>query len=750
MSLRTGGRRLAYRALNIFEVSILDIPAFLCPGLIRTSRNQVSHDYPQRRKLHVAREEASLLQPDLSNDLTHIKTLQVAASTNRLPPQCSGCGALSQTIEKDEPGYFDLKRKSVKQYLAGTHSANKSAEDTIFEQAIQRAKEHGPQFANKLGFSILPRRQNLVKSIEAPLCERCHTLKHHEIGVSIHHPSIHSIEDTIFESPYKYNHVYHIIDAADFPMSLIPGIHKLLDLTPQRSLNRRSKTGRFYHGKKTEVSFIITRSDLLAPKKEQVDSMMPYLRSVLRDALGRAGTDVRLGNIKCVSAKQGWWTKELKENIWNRGGGGWMVGKVNVGKSQLFREVFPKGRRGRIEYGKPMVSSATPDEDSIVDVKPISIDSSVPASFDTYNTVQQPGSAVRIESDTGKEVADSSTIEDVGIENPSASISKTSSEMSVDSLAKKVLTQHSPTASQLDDEYLNDETLDTYSLLPPAQIETDYPTMPLVSALPGTTASPIRVPFGNGKGELIDLPGLSRGDLELHIQPEHRSSVVMRSRIRPEQQVIKPGQSLLLGGFIRITPTTPDVIFLAYSFNPLSPHLTSTEKAIGTQTQTRESTVENISLPGTGEKVTSAGTFHLKWDVTRQRTGPITAPDAAGIKVDRLPFRVMSADILIEGCGWVELTAQVRKRPGEVHDRTYPNDNDREYDGKEEIDPQWPTVDVFSPEGKFIAARRPLNAWLNFAQKPSEKKAGSRPRRSMKGTKKLEKQRMKGKTSINK
>ena len=32
------------------------------------------------------------------------------------------------------------------------------------------------------------------------------------------------------------------------------------------------------------------------------------------------------------------------------------------------------------------------------------------------------------------------------------------------------------------------------SLLPPAQPETAYPQMPLVSSLPGTTASPIRVP----------------------------------------------------------------------------------------------------------------------------------------------------------------------------------------------------------------------------------------------------------------
>ena len=294
-----------------------------------------------------------------------------------------------------------------------------------------------------------------------------------------------------------------------------------------------------------------------------------------------------------------------------------------------------------------------------------------------------------------------------------------------------------------------DRDLDTKSLLPPAQVETSYPAMPLVSALPGTTASPIRVPFGNGKGELIDLPGISRGDLELFVQEEQRSSLVMRSRIRPEQEVLKPGQSLLLGGFIRITPLTPDVIILAYAFTPIKAHKTSTEKAIGTQTQTRESGVENIALPGVGEKIASAGTFPLKWDVTKQRTGPITASDAGKIKVEQLPFKVLSTDILIEGCGWVELVAQVRKRynePSRINEEwDSPSESQKESNlpswdeavekDEEKIDPSWPIVEVFTPEGKFIAQRRPMNAWLHVASKPSVATKG-RPRKSMKGMKK--------------
>ena len=78
--------------------------------------------------------------------------------------------------------------------------------------------------------------------------------------------------------------------------------------------------------------------------------------------------------------------------------------------------------------------------------------------------------------------------------------------------------------------------------------------MPTVSHYPGTTASPIRVPFGNGRGELIDLPGLSRGSLEDHVVAKHRPDLVMRQRVKPVQLVIKPGQSLLISGLVRITP----------------------------------------------------------------------------------------------------------------------------------------------------------------------------------------------------
>ncbi|KAL5324165.1 hypothetical protein ACEPPN_008709 [Leptodophora sp. 'Broadleaf-Isolate-01'] len=706
--------RIARRVVRQVGIPLADIPTFLCPAILRTASTPLGCLHRQAQSPATGSQRRNITST--ASSLPKIAPAVRKQSLEKLPQQCAGCGALSQTVDSEGPGFYTLTRKSVRSFVEGKTTSGLSAEDEVVKAALERA---GSEAVNlNLGNLEAP-----VTISEPPVCDRCHKLKHHETGASIHHPSIQSIQDTIFESPYKYNHVYHVIDAADFPMSLVPGLQKLLHITPQRSLNRRSKTGRFYHGRKTEVSFIITRSDLLAPLKTQVDSLMPYLREVLRDALGRSAKDVRLGNVRCVSAKQAWWTKELKEDIWKRGGAGWMVGKVNVGKSQLFHDVFPKGRR-------------TPDKKK---------GTILPARAGARSV--EVGDAVPGET----AVVNTDSIEEGETESPivSETVDVAPTQPEVDVELEAAFDKYESSSS----------SLNTSSLLPPAPTEVDYPSMPLVSSLPGTTASPIRLSFGNGKGELIDLPGLSRGDLELHVQPSHRSSLVMRSRIQPEQQTIRPGQSLLLGGFIRITPTDPELIILSYAFTPIAPHITATEKAIGIQTQTRDSSVLNIALPGTGENVKSAGTFPLKWDVTRQRTGPITSPKAVGIRPENLPYRVLATDILIEGCGWVELVAQVRKRPGEIprfaaeareRERERETRRDREWSsevsfGMEEdvvdVDPNWPSVEVFTPQGRFVSARRPMNAWLNVLGKPTKGKLQGRPRKSMKGVKKAEKKR---------
>lgn len=685
-----------------------NLPLYLCPAAARrcstlsrasssratattTPRSRLS-DLHQPRRLHA---EATDSQQEAASPPVPLR---------KLPGQCHGCGALSQTAVPDQPGYYDLNRKAVKLFLGllkeepryrpehdivqaslRSLSADKLREIGVDPETLAREeKREGDAEGERTGTTddtALP---------DVPLCDRCHNLIYHHTGEPIYHPTIEAIRDTIEESPYKYNHVYHILDAADFPMSLLPKVHQLLDIMPLRSKNRRQRGGKFFRGKKTEMSFIITRSDLLAPKKEQVDRMMPYLIETLREVLPRDSRHVRLGNVRCVSAKRSWWTKELKEDIWKRGGAGWMVGKVNVGKSQLFNAVFPKGRMDWAE-SKHDISVAVQHRDHRAEeAKQTEIDSGVLPELDG---------------------------------------------------------------------------LDEDSLLPPPQPESNYPHMPVVSALPGTTASPIRIPFGGGKGELIDLPGLARSDLETFVREEHRPSLIMKGRVTPEQQVIKPGQSLLLRGLIRITPRTPDLIFLAYAFTPLDPHLTATEKAIAIQAQTGDVKVENIAVPGTGDKIQHAGGFQLKYDVTKRRAGPITRKDAVGLKVESLPYRVLSMDILIEGCGWVEITAQVRtKNLFKPKPTPSSSSTKRISAGGEEVlqeldlsdadvgessahqrneaddEPNWPIVDVYSPEGRFVGSRPPMNAWLYNQVRKTAETGKQRPRKSMTGAKKRDKQ----------
>ncbi|EGU76162.1 hypothetical protein HZS61_013735 [Fusarium oxysporum f. sp. conglutinans] len=604
-------------------------------------------------------------------------------------------------------GYFDPESKRVKKWLnpkAFERQHTTSQEDGVVDDVL-KTLDPGQLEALGLDPSLLvtgaEKEGNIApKSLpqdKQPVCDRCHNLQHYSTSsdtakVAMFHPTVESLRETIEESPHKYNHIYHVIDAADFPMSLIPRLNVLLGDIPIRTRNRRSRSGKYQNDRKTELSFIITRGDLLGPTKEIVDSMMPYLREVLRDALGRLGGRVRLGNVRCVSAKRAWWCTEVREDIWQRGGAGWMVGKVNVGKSQLFEAVYPKGRMGPSkEAGRASVS--------------------------TY---------------------------------PRDSVS----------------------AESIYAEQVGEQDVDVGELLPPPQPAQNYPDMPLVSSLPGTTASPIRVPFGNGKGELIDLPGLARSDLDLFVKEECRQSMIMKKRIVPEQVSMTPGKSLILGGgLIRITPKNPGLVFLAYNFTPLEEHLTQTEKAIAFQEQTRESIgVPSIMLPGIGSKMKHAGTFKLSHDVTRKRAGPLTRKNAIGLNVDRLPFRVLSTDILIEGVGYVELVAQVRAQ--DVAMKVFP-DQQPQFDERVKakqldtsdpfaamraqridagtpavkrrkepepvIEPGWPAVDVFSPEGRFIGSRQPIQGWLHNKPRVLPEHKRSRPRRSMKGAKKKDK-----------
>lgn len=665
------------------------IPSFLCPALLLKA--PLASTSPTRPVFPFRLKTRKLQYRCLHIEATH-GSPEVPPRRQQelsfLPWTCPGCGAYTQTQNIDNAGFYSTTRNAVKSFLSARKriarghspiegdkldglikdentSAINTPDEEIFKdnaETILAGEDHHAN-ADTLAEPLTNRLPNI------PVCDRCHHLLHHHKGVSIVHPSVKSIEEIIADSPYKYNHVYHILDAADFPLSLIPHLQNHLSLTPQRSQNRRAKTSNYHQGRKAKMTFVITRSDLLAPTKAQVDSMMPYLLQVLRDALGSSGKDVRLGNVRCVSSERGWWTKQVKEDIWERGGCGWMVGKVNVGKSSLFETVFPKGRNMDINFNQLRAENAGSREVAIGN--PVSHQQG-PYMSETFNQKGLP-------------VKDSPLLEGT-------------------------------------------EELHGDSLLPPAPAELAFPVMPVVSALPGTTASPIRLPFGRGRGELIDLPGLDRGGLERYVSNEHKIDLVMRRRVKAEQYPIRPGDSILIGGLIRITPLDPDTVLLACPFVPFGSHVTNTTKAIAVHTQASPSGILTITTAGAGEKMASAGIFQLKWDVTKQRAGPLTASTAVGLNPRVLPFIVYSADILIEGCGWVELAVQVRKKAMQASSEDLQSAGGSQY---------FPSVEVFSPQGKHIGIRRPMGAWVLGGHHPAKARPGhARPRRSMKGVKK--------------
>jgi hypothetical protein len=211
---------------------------------------------------------------------------------------------------------------------------------------------------------------------------------------------------------------------------------------------------------------------------------------------------------------------------------------------------------------------------------------------------------------------------------------------------------------------------------------------------------------------------------------------------------------MLLGGLVMVTPKTPGMIVLANPFTNLPVHIASTEKCIRylaaedpapaladklyqdaekikafnsndstaapvTEFEEERASSEISSLPSA---YASAGIFTLSDDVTAKRNPML--PSTSLETIAKLPYKVLATDILLEGLGWVELTAQVRNR----QDRGY----------------QTVDVEVFTPEGRGVGQRRTMNAYsllMEGARAKGLLKNTPRPRRSMKGQKKLEKQR---------
>lgn len=497
--------------------------------------------------------------------------------------------------------------------------------------------------------SLKPAEPRQERSL-SPICERCHNLIHeHHAPPLPAYPTLDTLSKLLLSSPHKFNHIYHLIDAADFPLSLSPRLRNHLYTTLPKSITRH-----------LSVSYIITRCDLLMPEGEKVE-----------------GLPLSNTRLHAISSRVGWEVGILKDEIKQRQGGVWLLGVVNVGKSSLLRDVWPING---------VMKSSSFEEATEFDILP-----------DQHPIVQSQVGGNCNDAGEGQRL---NPILDRARGRPSLGI------------------PHVP---------------------------------PTISEIPGTTAAPLRVSYksvgrgGKTRGELVDLPGMERwtsfGETGLtkYVRPEKWRELIMKKRIDGDQYTIKPGQSMLLGGLVMITPLDKDTVVLANPFTALPVHVSSTEKCkellshpnpagfMGdgkmlfqdptavSKSQTLSAFTHESSLP---PAYASAGIYTLAEDVTASRNRMLQT--RSPVAISQLPYKVLATDIILEGLGWVELVAQVRNRQ----------------------DTGYKTVDinVVAPEGKGVDQRRTMNAYVMREEGARAKgllKKTVRPRRSMKGHKKM-------------
>ena len=131
--------RIARRVVKQVGLPLADIPTFLCPAILRTTsiplrlhkQSQSTSPASQRRNL----------SSTTSTSLRDSQSIR-KPTFQRLPQQCAGCGALSQTIDSEGPGFYTLTRKSVRTFVEGLSTAGLSAEDAVVKAALERA---GPE-----------------------------------------------------------------------------------------------------------------------------------------------------------------------------------------------------------------------------------------------------------------------------------------------------------------------------------------------------------------------------------------------------------------------------------------------------------------------------------------------------------------------------------------------------------------------------------------------------------------------------
>ena len=129
--------KAAVRYLNKPSLQRWTIPVFLCSYLqsakvstaLHTSRVTSSRCTSQRRSLHLR--NGSSIKEDVVPPL---------AVVQKLPVNCPGCGAYTQTLSPQEAGYYSQTRKRLRKFLASQQDSGAKAwqeeEETVYSRTI--------------------------------------------------------------------------------------------------------------------------------------------------------------------------------------------------------------------------------------------------------------------------------------------------------------------------------------------------------------------------------------------------------------------------------------------------------------------------------------------------------------------------------------------------------------------------------------------------------------------------------------
>lgn len=129
---------------SVFRLTILchnartSIPSFLCPFLVSSTGPIL-----RNRKRHL-RLRPTQTRPLHAGTAARNHVLPTPTQLLELPRSCPGCGAFSQILSPDQPGFYSINRKSVKAFVArheqapSSESLGKSELET-FERIVSNA-----------------------------------------------------------------------------------------------------------------------------------------------------------------------------------------------------------------------------------------------------------------------------------------------------------------------------------------------------------------------------------------------------------------------------------------------------------------------------------------------------------------------------------------------------------------------------------------------------------------------------------